>query len=186
MIPPRILIACVGNVFLGDDAFGVEVASRMAKRSLPEGVSLVDFGIRGFDLALALLDDANDVVILIDAIPRGEPPGTLYVIEPEWSEPSESEPRAMSLADTHALAPSEVLRLVSNLGGRPKPLFLVGCEPTPFDEDDPPMALSPPVQAAVDDAILLVELLVSQVQEGLLANVTEMRTKFLAEGRDPS
>ena len=79
---PTILIAGIGNIFLGDDAFGVEVAQRLAGKKLPRGVRAIDFGIRGFDLAYALLD-GTDVTILLDACPRGEKPGTLYVIEPD-------------------------------------------------------------------------------------------------------
>src|SRR4029077_20136764 len=78
----RILIACVGNIFLGDDGFGVEVARRLAGRPLPEGVVLKDFGIRGFDLTYALLD-GYDLTILVDACPRGAAPGTLHLIDPD-------------------------------------------------------------------------------------------------------
>ncbi len=79
---PRILVAGIGNIFLGDDAFGVEVARRLSGRELPRGVRVTDFGIRGYDLAYALLD-GYETTILIDACPRGEPAGTLYVIEPD-------------------------------------------------------------------------------------------------------
>jgi hydrogenase maturation protease len=164
---PRLLIACIGNIFLGDDAFGCEVARRLAARPRPEGVRLVDFGIRGFDLALALLDEAVDVAILVDAVPRGEPPGTLYVIEPEWDERSGSDLGQATPIETHSLDPVKVLRLVLTLGGRPKRVLLVGCEPTPFDEDeDPPTELSAPVQEAVDEAVRMIEALVVQVREG--------------------
>src|SRR5947209_2868396 len=87
----RILIAGIGNIFLGDDAFGVEVAQRLGQRSLPEQVRVIDFGIRGMDLTYALLDD-YETVILVDAVPRGGQPGTLYVLEPEVAEPSAVEP----------------------------------------------------------------------------------------------
>ena len=87
IMPPRILIAGIGNIFLGDDAFGVEVVQRLAERTLPENVRVIDFGIRGFDLTMALLEDL-DLVILVDAAPRGGAPGTLYVIEPD---PDDSE-----------------------------------------------------------------------------------------------
>src|SRR3954447_3910403 len=83
-LKPRILVAGIGNIFLGDDAFGVEVVRRLMSRPLPDGVRVADYGIRGYDLALALLDETNDVTIMVDAVPRGGPPGTLYVIEPEW------------------------------------------------------------------------------------------------------
>ncbi len=170
----QILIACVGNIFLGDDAFGVEVARRLAARPLPEGVRLVDFGIRGFDLALALLDESIEAAILVDAAPRGEPPGTLYVIEPEWKErPQSNSTEEESPFETHSLVPDKVLRLVLTLGGRPKRVLVVGCEPSPFDEDDPPTELSPPVAAAIDEAAVLVESLVSQIREGQCLGATQ-------------
>ena len=78
----KILVAGVGNIFLGDDAFGVEVARALSGRPLPEGVTVKDFGIRGFDLAYTMLD-AWDTVILVDALSRGEAPGTLYLLEPD-------------------------------------------------------------------------------------------------------
>jgi hydrogenase maturation protease len=164
---PRLLIACIGNIFLGDDAFGCEVARRLSVRSWPEGVRLVDFGIRGFDLALALLDEAVDVAILVDSVPRGEPPGTLYLIEPDWDVGAGADDNEPPSIETHSLDPVKVLRLVLTLGGRPKRVLLVGCEPTPFDEDDdPPAELSSPVQEALDEAVRMVESLVVQVREG--------------------
>src|SRR5882672_1813652 len=85
MTKPRILVAGIGNIFLGDDAFGSEVARKLQQCSLPKDVRVVDFGIRGFDLAYALLD-GHEVTILVDATPRGGEPGTLYTIEPDLSE----------------------------------------------------------------------------------------------------
>ena len=164
---PRLLIAGIGNIFLGDDAFGCEVARRLAGRPRPDGVRLVDFGIRGFDLALALLDESVDVAILVDAVPRGEPPGTLYVIEPEWDRQSGPEAGAGSPVEMHSLDPVKVLRLVLTLGGQPKRVLLVGCEPTPFQEDeDPPTELSEPVRRAVDEAVRMVESLVDRLRAG--------------------
>src|SRR6202040_1259682 len=82
MTNPRILIACIGNIFLGDDGFGTEVARRLAGGSLPPGVILKDFGIRSLDLTYALLDP-YELVILVDACPRGGEPGTVYLVEPD-------------------------------------------------------------------------------------------------------
>ena len=82
MTPPRILVACIGNIFLGDDGFGVEVAKRLLPRAFPPQVFVKDFGIRGFDLAYALMD-SYDLTILVDACARGGSPGTVYVIEPD-------------------------------------------------------------------------------------------------------
>ena len=111
MSRPRVLVAGVGNIFLGDDAFGVEVVQRLARRPLPDGVRVVDFGIRGFDLTYALLD-GYEAVILVDAAPRGGRPGTLYVIEPELDDGGEP-PATGLMIDPHNLDPARVLRLAS-------------------------------------------------------------------------
>lgn len=159
--PRQILIAGIGNVFLGDDGFGAEVARRLALRSLPEGVRAVDFGIRGFDLAFALLG-GFDAAILVDAVQRGGAPGTLYVIEPDAAPDSRGE-----LLAPHGMHPVRALHLVEAMGGRLGPLRVVGCEPATFgDEDDGLMGLSPPVEAAVDPAVSLVEALARELQEG--------------------
>ncbi len=148
-----LLIACVGNIFKGDDAFGVEVARRLAGRQLPPDVDLVDFGIRGIDLTYALLD-RYDAAVLVDATRQGGAPGTLYVIEPEPGEAAEGE-----LALTpHDLDPTKVLRMVSAMNGRCRRIVLVGCEPETFgDELEGKMGLSEPVTAAVDEAVYVIE-----------------------------
>src|SRR5262245_19086789 len=148
MAPPRVLIAGIGDIFLGDDAFGSEVARRMAGRPLPEGVRVVDFGIRGLDLTYALLDGCA-AAILVDATPRGEAPGTLYVIEPG---PEELDPAGGPdpLIETHGMDPLKVLCLASAMGSCTRRVLVVGCEPAVLGtDDDPVMALSAPVEAAV-------------------------------------
>jgi hydrogenase maturation protease len=123
-------------------------------------VRVVDFGIRGFDLAMAL--ERCDAAILVDAAARGGAPGTLYVIEPEVGgdvEPSLS---------PHGLTPDEVLRRLAP-GARPATLRLVGCEPAHLGEDDEPAGLSAPVQAAVDEAVVVVERLVREILGGAAA-----------------
>jgi hydrogenase maturation protease len=173
-MPPRILIAGIGNIFLGDDAFGVEVVRRLSERPLPEGVRVVDFGIRGFDLTLALLED-DEVVILVDAAPRGGAPGTLYLIEPEPTSAGVPE-NGEFLIDPHSLDPAKVLRVVAALGGRTKRVMLLGCEPASVGWDDDPTVLpgmSEPVQAAVDEAVRLVESLVQSIRENAGAAVAE-------------
>lgn len=162
---PRILIAGIGNIFLGDDAFGVEVARRLARRALPEGVRVVDFGIRGLDLAYALLD-GHDAVILVDAAPRGGAPGALYLLELGGAAAAGAAGDG-PLIEAHSLQPAKVLQLVAALGGQVRRLYLVGCEPTmPSDADDMQMGISAAVQAAVDAAIPLVERLVAQLLAG--------------------
>ena len=162
MAPKRILIAGIGNVFLGDDGFGVEVVKRLAGRQLPEGVEVADFGIRGLDLAYALQDD-YDVVVFVDAIPRGEEPGTIYLLEPEIVEDGE-----ISL-DTHGMDPVKVIKLSRALGAKRTRTLVVGCEPQVVlsgeDYDDMLMDLSEPVRAAVEEAVKVVESLVEEISE---------------------
>ena len=159
MARPRILIAGIGNIFLGDDAFGVEVAQRLVGRAWPEGVSVVDYGIRGFDLAYAMMADI-DITILVDAAPRGEPPGTLFVLEPDLAELNAAPEMEI---ETHAMNPVAVLRLVSALGGQPRRVLVVGCEPASFGPDEGQMGLSEPVQAAVAEAVTMVAALVERL-----------------------
>lgn len=157
MTKRRILVAGIGNIFLGDDAFGVEVVQQLLRQDWPEAVQVTDFGIRGFDLAYALAD-GYETAILIDALPRGEPAGTLYVIEPEWSNFDEESGLEI---ETHGMDPVKVLRLVQHLGGQPGRVLVVGCEPTTFGpEFVGQMGLSPPVLAAVGEAVKLVRSLV--------------------------
>lgn len=161
---PRILIAGIGNIFLGDDAFGVEVVRRLAGRPMPEGVVVRDFGIRGLDLTYALLD-GWDAVILVDAVPRGEPPGTLFVIEPEMTQPqplAHDGPNVFEL-QPHQLDPARVLQMVGAMGGHVGCLRLVGCEPAPLESYDVLSGLSPAVTAAIEPAAELVESLVEQL-----------------------
>jgi hydrogenase maturation protease len=163
MTQPRILIAGIGNIFLGDDAFGSEVARRLIDRELPGEVRVVDFGIRGFDLAYALLD-GYDVTIFVDATPRGGEPGTLYTIEPDLNELDHLEAEGM-MAETHGMNPMKVLGMVKSMGGQFKRILLVGCEPAPLESEEGHMGLSEAVQAAVDEAVSLVESLVTKILE---------------------
>lgn len=159
----RVLVAGIGNIFMGDDAFGVEVAQALAQRVMPEGVRVVDFGIRGFDLAYAILDD-YDATILVDAIQRGEAPGTLYLIEPDLDNLGALESQ---MIETHGMHPAKALELVLAMGGRPRNLRLVGCEPATFGpEDEGQMGLSESVQMAVGEAVGMVESLVSELVAG--------------------
>jgi hydrogenase maturation protease len=163
LTPPSILIAGIGNIFLGDDAFGSEVARRLMGRALPPEARVVDFGIRGFDLAYALLD-GYDVTIFIDATPRGGEPGTLYTIEPDLKELDNLNDDA-AMVETHGMNPMKVLGMVKSMGGEFKRILLVGCEPTPLESEDGEMGLSEPVEAAVGEAVRMVESLISKILE---------------------
>lgn len=160
--PASILIAGIGNIFMGDDAFGSEVARRLMKRTLPDEVRVVDFGIRGFDLTYALLD-GYEVTIFLDATPRGEAPGTLYTIEPDLSELDEDGDGHGAMIEPHGMNPMKVLRLAKSMGGEFKRILLVGCEPAPLEAEEGEMGLSEVVEAAVDEAILMVESLVAKI-----------------------
>ena len=159
----HILVAGIGNIFLGDDAFGPEVVRRLSAQKLPAGVRALDFGIRGFDLACRLLE-GPDATILVDACPRGEAPGTLYVLELDVQSP-EFAPQAGAV-EPHAMNPVNLLRLSRSLGDTVKRVVLVGCEPASFGPDEGRMGLSCQVRAAIEPAVELVESLVEKILAG--------------------
>ena len=149
----RILVAGVGNVFLRDDAFGVEVVRLLAERPQPPGVQIRDYGIRGVHLVYELLD-GYDLFVLVDAAPRGEAPGTVSVLEVEL--PS---PEAQPVIDAHSLTPDAIFGLLSSLGGHSGRNLVVACEPA---EVDAGMGLSDPVQEALPHAVRAVEEILAQ------------------------
>lgn len=152
----RVLVAGVGNVFLGDDGFGVEVARRLAGEALPEGVTAADYGIRGIHLAYELLD-GYDTLILVDALSRGEPPGTIFLVRPDV------DGLPATQADPHGMDPGAVFGYLQALGGRLPRTLIVGCEPQRTDEE---MGLSEPVARAVNDAVMLIyRLLADEMEE---------------------
>jgi hydrogenase maturation protease len=149
----RILVAGVGNVFLRDDAFGVEVVRLLAERPQPPGVQIRDYGIRGVHLVYELLD-GYELFVLVDAAPRGEAPGTVSVLEVEL--PS---PEAQPVIDAHSLTPDAIFGLLSSLGGHAGRNLVVACEPA---EVDPGMGLSDPVREALPHAVRAVEEILAQ------------------------
>lgn len=158
----RVLVACIGNIFFGDDGFGVAVAERLASRVYPPDVAVVDFGIRGVELAYTLLDGC-DTLILVDAVPRGSAPGTLYLLEIEPDTGTRTPARAAppEALDAHSMDPVRVLAFARMLGARPRRALLVGCEPCASSSDnDLSMELSAPVRAAVDGAVEMIERLI--------------------------
>ena len=159
---PRILIAGIGNIFLGDDAFGAETALALIQRPQPEGVVIREFGIHADDLALALCD-RYDAVIFIDANPRGRTPGTVSMLELEMPL---ADPHANAITSGHSLDPVAVLQLAANYGAHLDRLFLVGCEPAVLEPADDEAELSPPVRAAVPEAVAMVEVLVANLLNG--------------------
>jgi hydrogenase maturation protease len=155
-------VACIGNIFQGDDAFGCEVAKELARKSLPTDVRVVDFGIRGLDLTYALLD-APDLTILVDTVSRGGEPGTLYTIEPSVADETvDAGPRTLN---THAMDPAEVLRAAREMGGGLKRILLVGCEPADLGGECGRMGLTQPVSEAIPYAAEIVEALIQKEQQ---------------------
>jgi hydrogenase maturation protease len=154
--PPvrRVLVAGIGNIFLGDDGFGVEVVRRLAALPAPEGVTIADFGIRGMHLAYEILDGGYDHVVLVDALSHGGPPGAVALLE---ADPADAAPAA---PDSHDMHPAAVLAFLRSIGGTSPPVTIVGCQPASLDEG---IGLSEAVAASIDDAVRAVRDL---VQEG--------------------
>jgi len=159
-LKPNILVACIGNIFLGDDGFGVVVARALLARHLPDQVEVVDFGIRGFDLIYALLD-GYDLVLFVDAAPRGGEPGSLYVIEPDLSEFEDADPRTL-MVEPHGMNPLKVLAIAKSMGAVFKKILIVGCEPATLGPEEGQIGLSEKIEAAVPEAVALVESLISR------------------------
>jgi len=145
----KILVAGIGNIFFGDDGFGVAVAGRLARRPMPDGVVAADFGIRGVHLAYELLG-GYDVLVLVDAVPLGEPPGTIAVIEPDLSDLTPTDDDLEPAVDAHSMSPSVVLRALVGLGGSVGRVVVIGCQPGVLTGG---IGLSPPVAAAVELAV---------------------------------
>ena len=147
----RVLVAGVGNIFLGDDGFGSETARRLAGATLPAHVSVVDYGIRGMHLAYDLLD-GYETLVIVDAVSRGGSPGDVVVLEVGEDDLGGGD------FDAHGMEPTAMLASLGSLGGRLPRTYVVGCEPADVDER---IGLSAPVAAAVDRAVDVVTKLVT-------------------------
>ncbi len=160
----RILVAGVGNIFHGDDAFGVFVSEEMAKQSALDGVVVTDFGIRSYDLAFAMLD-GFDVVILVDTAHRGGEPGTVYLLDPEI----DAVEAGRSVVGGHGMTPQTVLGILDAFGGFGGAIYVVGCEPATLASSDGTIGLSEPVRAAIPVAISMIEDLVQRIRDQAMA-----------------
>lgn len=164
-----ILVAGIGNIFFGDDAFGVEVVRELRLNPMPPEVVVEDFGIRGYDLAFAIMKGYR-ATILVDAAPRGGAPGTLYLIKPDAVADA-----APSAANAHGMTPLAVLEIVRAYGADPGDLYLVACEPGVLDCPEGELGLSPAVKEAVPKAAEMVRGLVNRlVDETLSSDIMEM------------
>jgi hydrogenase maturation protease len=153
----RVLVAGIGNIFLGDDGFGVEVVRRVGEAALPARVDVVDYGIRGVHLAYDLLDGRYDALVLVDALWLGEAAGTLGVIEVDLDDPgwrlAPTDVLDTPAANAHVMDPESVLRLLRSLGGTVRRVLVVGCQPADLTEG---MEMSEPVRAALAEAVRMV------------------------------
>lgn len=158
---PKILVAGIGNIFMGDDAFGVEVAKRLLAAGAPKGARVADFGIRGFDLTYAM-QDGYETVILVDAHPRGQDPGTIYLVEPDLDS-LDANGAETGVVETHGMNPMNVLRMAKAMNAQVRRVLLVGCEPADLGGEQGSMGLSEPVEAAVDEAVRLITSLIPEI-----------------------
>lgn len=140
---PRVLVAGIGNIFLGDDGFGSEVARRLQRCALPEGARVKDYGVGGIHLAYDVAEGV-DLLVLVDTVARGAAPGTLTLLEVGGDEV------AAVQVDAHAMDPVTMLQTVETLGGRRPRTLLVGCQPAEMDAG---LQLSAPVAEAVERAV---------------------------------
>jgi hydrogenase maturation protease len=150
---PRVLVAGVGNLFLGDDGFGPEVARRLQAEDLPDHVRVVDYGVGGIHLAYDVLDGV-DLLVLVDAVPRDQPAGSLALLEVGRDD------LGTPAVDAHAMDPVAMLATVETLGGTRPRTLLVGCQPATLEEG---IGLSPVVAAAVEPAVEAVRDLLAEV-----------------------
>jgi hydrogenase maturation protease len=164
-----VLVAGIGNIFLGDDAFGVEVVSRLVREPVRDGVEVLDVGTGSIHLAYQLLD-GYDVLIVVDALPRGVEPGTVCIFEPDVDSLEVAARESAPAWDGHSLEPVSVLTLLTALEGRPARTLVVGCEPADVGEG---IGLSAPVERAVDDAVAIVRDLIDTETSKLLVQQRE-------------
>jgi hydrogenase maturation protease len=173
-VRPKILVAGIGNIFLGDDGFGVEVVRCLVGRGLPAGARTVDFGIRGLDLVYAM-QDGYETTILIDAFPHAQAPGTVSVIEIDEREIEAAD----NCVEPHSMHPLNVLRMAKRMNGTLNRVLLVGCEPAYLGGEEGSMGLSEPVEAAVQEAANATEMLVRRILDG--TEWTKTQTKKESE-----
>jgi hydrogenase maturation protease len=159
VVKHTVLVAGIGNIFLSDDGFGVEVANRLAGREQPDDVRVEDFGIRGVHLAYELLDGYK-ALVLVDAVDLRDAPGTLAVMEPELGVRVADGEEASPLMDAHSMNPDVVLSTLAKLGGTVEKIVILGCQPATLQEG---IGLSPPVAAAVEPAVELCSQLVAEI-----------------------
>jgi hydrogenase maturation protease len=157
---PSVLVAGIGNIFHRDDAFGVSVAAKLARAPLPGNVRVVDFGIRGFDLVLALLD-GYDLTIFVDSVSRGGAPGTLYTIEPDLDQLAGAAESGIC-ENAHGLDPVKVLATAKSAGARLGRVIVVGCEPAELEDETGQIGLTQEVEAAVGPAVEMIRSLITK------------------------
>lgn len=143
-----VLVAGVGNIFLGDDGFGPEVVRHLGapeQPPLPEPVRLVDYGIRGLHLSYDLLGGYS-ALIIVDAMPGLGQPGEIRVVAVDPDDVPASDGPDPHSTDPHSMDPMAVLSGLPSLGGVLPPTYVVGAQPANLEEG---IGLSDPLRAAV-------------------------------------
>jgi len=159
----RILVAGIGNIFLGDDGFGSEVVRNAEIAQDDPSVRVIDYGIRGMHLAYDLLEEW-DTLVLVDAVPSRGSPGTLHVFQADCQEDPAADLESGSAApavDGHSMDPAAVFASLRALGGSPPYTVVVGCEAGSVEEG---IGLTEPVAKAVPRAARAVEEIVAALQ----------------------
>lgn len=154
MTTSRILVAGIGNIFLGDDGFGPEVIRHIPKEFAEPRVQVADYGIRGMHLAYDLLDGC-EALVLVDAVPDQGKPGTVHVFEADLESLTST-----ARLDAHAMDPGAVFASLTALGGTPPYTVVIGCE---IDSVEEGIGLSDAVGAAVPEAVRAIETVVTDL-----------------------
>ncbi len=165
----KILVAGVGNAWLRDDGFGGEVARRLQQSELDEGVSVMDVGTGGLDLAYEVMR-GYDALVILDVSQQGGEPGTLYVMEPEEDTVLGSIEDG-EMINPHAMDPQTVLRFVKSLGAWPARVVVIACEPAEVEEMG--WGLTEPVKEAVERAVGLVVETIADLRSAARAQPAE-------------
>jgi hydrogenase maturation protease len=156
----KVLVAGIGNAWMGDDGFGSEVVKQLGTVELPPGVAVMDFGTGGLNLAYEVMR-GYDALLILDISQQGGSPGTLYVIEADEDSVDGSIQDGDSL-NPHGMDPKTVLRFVKSIGAWPGKVLVIACEPAVVEEIG--FQLSESVAGAVEPAVKLVLEQIAELQ----------------------
>jgi hydrogenase maturation protease len=136
----RVTVLGVGNILMSDEGAGVRCAERLeASGVLPAGVAVIDGGTSTHEL-LGDLEDL-DLLIIVDAVVTGQPPGSVVRLE------GDRIPAAFSQKlSPHQHGINDLLATLALAGRAPRRVVLFGVTPARIELG---MELSPEVEAAL-------------------------------------